>query len=133
VAGLAWCVFSTANFAYMTPEEARQLATLRTPDSRPRFQSEFLITLPSRIQDDDVLLYTSDVPFAGALWKPDLSNRVIGHSATQESLQHAVRRLRPTLVVGKPETLDKELAGIASRTLAKEETEDGLELRRILR
>lgn len=133
VAGLAWCVFGTANFTYLTPQDARLLATLRTPETRPRFLGPVLNDLLSGLEKDDVLLYTEDVPFPASLWKPDLSNRVMGYSARQESLQQAVQRLKPTVVLGKPAMLDKELAGLATATLGKEETEDGLELRRILR
>ncbi|QRO01315.1 hypothetical protein JRI60_20960 [Archangium violaceum] len=132
LAGLAWCVFGTASFGYLSPQEARQLATLRTPTSRPWFHGAFLGELPSRLRDEDVLLYTEDVSFVAALWKPDLGNRILGHSLLKESLQQAVRRLKPTVVLGKRATLDRELAGLATETLFREETDDGLELRKIL-
>jgi hypothetical protein len=131
LAGLAWCVFATASFTYLPAEDARALARFREPPDRHYVLGPFLGTLPSLLEADDLLLYTADVSFVAALWKSEPHNRVVGHSDRKESLRAAVERVRPTVVLGRPERLDRELDGLAVETISKEETNDGLELRRI--
>lgn len=131
IGGLAWCIFNTASFGYFTPQQVHHIATLQAFSTAPWFHGPFLSKAASLLAKDDVLLYTEDISFVGALWKSDLSNRVVGHSARTETLEQAVLRLQPTVVIGARKSLEPTL--LRRRTeLVLEDVENGLELRRIL-